>query len=277
MNSSLQIETGTIPLECRNYDFIFGIPQQFSTPAYSILVFNIIILVVTCPFTIVLNVLTMIAVKIKARLQSMVNIALACLAATDAMVGVFVQPLVITFLIMTLQGETTSAACRLRSVFKCSINFFSFSSLAHLVLMSADRYMAIKQSYSYDQFVTKARVLIVSAIALRQFRVAFIELLLKKNHAQAEELEKKMLGSLNAWRNVVTNQGGDREEQNVDQVDVLNMDIETYHQGGERGEQNINQVNANTDIETNQREDLEEQNVDQMNAVIDIETYQGGE
>ncbi|XP_078381447.1 melanocyte-stimulating hormone receptor-like [Oculina patagonica] len=363
MNSSLQIPN-TIPLECEIYDFMGGVPQHFSTPAYSVYVFNIIILVATCPFTIVLNVLTMIAVKIKARLQSMSNIALACLAATDAMVGIFVQPLYISLVILTLQGETTSDVCRLQNVTKYSMNFFCLSSLAHLMLMSADRYLAIKQSYSYDQIVTKARVLIASAIAwifspavlilhfvdhnlflfiqnsfvvvfmvliaicsamvycearrherqiaaqqvsvearekflkekralklttsivvilflnylpiisfrivknflrasldiiyalytssaslvvvnsfinpliysvrLRQFRVAYIELLLKKNHAEAEEFEKKMFGSPNA----VTNQGGEGEDQNVDQV-YANNDIET-NQGGEREEQNVN-------------------------------------
>ncbi|XP_078344014.1 melanocyte-stimulating hormone receptor-like [Oculina patagonica] len=370
MNSSLHTQTGTTPLECSVYDFIGGVPERFSTPAYSVIVFNIIILVVTCPFTIVLNVLTMIAVKVKARLQSMSNIALACLAATDAMVGIFVQPLYISFVITTLQGETTSDACPLQNVAKYSMNFFSFSSLVHLVLMSADRYLAIKQSYSYEHIVTKARVLVASAIAwifttvvlilyfidrdiflliqnsfvvifmvliaissvvvygearrherqiaaqqvsvearekflkekrvlkltttivvsvfsnylpiisfriiknvlkdrvsidtiyavyfsagslvlvnsfinpliysvrLRQFRVAFIELLLKKNHAEAEQVEKKMFGSLiNAAPNVVTNQGGETEEENVNQVNA-SIDIETS-QGGERVEQNV--------------------------------------
>ena len=347
MNSSLQIQTGTIPLECVLYDVIGGVPQHFSTQAYSVLVINIIILVVTCPFTIGLNVLTMIAVKTKSRLQSMSNIALACLAATDAMVGVLVQPLYISDTIRVLQGLTRSDICRLQNATKYSMNILCSSSLAHLVLMSADRYIAIKQSFTYYQTVTKARVLIASAIAwifsttifilhfiddnlflfiqsffggafmvlivtctvvvycqvrrhekqiadqqvsvearekflkekralklsttivvivflnylpvicfrvtmkdlkdkvsidtllalyvtcmslllvnsfvnpliysvrLRQFRVAFVELILKKNHAEAEEFEKKMFGSLNTEPNVVTNQGGEREVQNV--------------------------------------------------------------
>ena len=165
MNSSLQIQPGTIPSECSMYDFVAGVPQHFSTQAYTVLVINIIILVATCPFTIALNVLTMIAVKVKTRLQSMSNIALACLAATDAMVGVISQPFYICAVITALQSEATSEVCQVQNVAIYSMNFFVFSSLAHLVLMSADRYMAIKRSYTYDQTVTKARVLISSAIA----------------------------------------------------------------------------------------------------------------
>ena len=165
MNSSLQIQPGTIPSECSMYDFVAGVPQHFSTQAYTVLVINIIILVATCPFTIALNVLTMIAVKVKTRLQSMSNIALACLAATDAMVGVISQPFYICAVITALQSEATGEVCQVQNVAIYSMNFFVFSSLAHLVLMSADRYMAIKRSYTYDQTVTKARVLISSAIA----------------------------------------------------------------------------------------------------------------
>ena len=166
MNSSLQVNLGaTTPVECTIYDLVGGVPQHFSTQAYTIIVVDIIILLVTCPFTVVLNLLTMIAVKMKRRLQSMSNIALACLATTDLMVGVLVQPLFISVAISALQSQATQEVCRRQIVTKYSINFFVFSSLAHLAVMSADRYLAIKQSYTYEQTVTKTRVLIASAIA----------------------------------------------------------------------------------------------------------------
>lgn len=75
------------------YYFIGGVLEHFSTQTYSVVVCNIVILAMACPFTIVLNVLVMTAVKMKARLQSLSNVALAYLAATDAMVGILVQPL----------------------------------------------------------------------------------------------------------------------------------------------------------------------------------------
>ena len=165
MNSSQQLQ-GTTPAECTVIIFTAGdVPRHFSTLPYSIFVINIVILVITCPFTIVLNALVAIAVKMKARLQSIPNIALACLAASDTMVGICVQPLYISLLISILQGRKFSnAPCPLQKAAIYSVNFFCISSVAHLVLMTADRYMAIKHTYTYDAIITKTRVFIASAI-----------------------------------------------------------------------------------------------------------------
>lgn len=112
MNSSRD----TSPLKCGMYYFIGGVLEHFSTQTYSVVVCNIVIRAMACPFTIVLNVLVMTAVKTKVRLQSLSNVALAYLAATDAMVGILVQPLHISVMITTLQGHTTSDVCRLQNV-----------------------------------------------------------------------------------------------------------------------------------------------------------------
>ena len=53
----------------------------------------IIINGITCPFTFILNVLVIAAVKRRPRLQSNANIMLACLAVTDALIGLIAQPL----------------------------------------------------------------------------------------------------------------------------------------------------------------------------------------
>ena len=42
---------------------------------------------VTCPVTILMNVLVIVAVKTRKQLQSVANIMLACLASTDLLVG----------------------------------------------------------------------------------------------------------------------------------------------------------------------------------------------
>lgn len=94
---------------------------------------------------------------------------------------------------------------------------------------------------------------LVYCIRLRQFRVAFIQLLFKKSLAQAEEYEKKVFGWTNATVASETNQGGETEEQTT------------------------NQANAINDMEANQRGEREEQYVSQANALSNMETYQGGE
>ena len=157
MNSSQHIQN-TVPSICVVYTFTGEKPDHFSTLAYAVLVFIIITHAMTFPFTIVLNSLVMIAVKTRARLQSMSNIALACLALTDLMVGVFVQPLYTPFLVALLNNETTGWACTLHTVTRFFVNFFCFASISHLFVMSADRYIGIKRPYSYLHTVTKTRI-----------------------------------------------------------------------------------------------------------------------
>ncbi|KAL9960278.1 hypothetical protein ACROYT_G033717 [Oculina patagonica] len=63
-----------------------NIPQEVS------FIITIIINGISCPFTVLLNVLVIMAVKRRPRLQSNTNILLACLAATDVLTGLLVQP-----------------------------------------------------------------------------------------------------------------------------------------------------------------------------------------
>ncbi|KAL9964508.1 hypothetical protein ACROYT_G028159 [Oculina patagonica] len=53
-------------------------------------IINVIINSITCPLTVLLNVLVIMAVKRRPRLQSYTNILLACLAATDVLTGLTV-------------------------------------------------------------------------------------------------------------------------------------------------------------------------------------------
>ena len=57
-----------------------------------VLIIQMIIITTACPFTILLNIFVITAVKKTPRLQSKPNILLACLAATDAFIGLTVQP-----------------------------------------------------------------------------------------------------------------------------------------------------------------------------------------
>jgi len=55
-------------------------------------IINLIVNGIACPFKVLLNVLVIMAVKRRRRLQSNSNILLACLATTDAFTGLLVQP-----------------------------------------------------------------------------------------------------------------------------------------------------------------------------------------
>ena len=125
MNSGTQNQNSVpFPADCTLYNDMSGKPNQFSSLAYTVVIFTIIINATTLPFTILLNLLVMAAVATKGRLQRKSNIALACLATADFMVGIIGQPLKIAVTITTLQGKTTSQACSVQTAAKLSHNFF---------------------------------------------------------------------------------------------------------------------------------------------------------
>ena len=121
-------------------------------------VFNLIV----CPFTILLNALVLIAVKTKRRLQTHPNILLACLALTDLMVGLVVQPLYTTKTIF--QGKDNHAFCDIHFAFSISFVIFTFATTSHLILISGERYLAIKHTFTHATIVTKQRLMISSAL-----------------------------------------------------------------------------------------------------------------
>ena len=68
------------------------VAQELSSLAKAIYIISIIFNSIACPFTVLLNMLVILAVKSRPRLQSKPNILLACLAVTDALNGLVAQP-----------------------------------------------------------------------------------------------------------------------------------------------------------------------------------------
>ena len=125
-----------------------------------------------------LNTLVMVAVKTKRRLQTHPNILLACLALTDLMVGLVVQPLHIAKTIFILQaGKDAHEFCNINMPFAVSLLMFSFGTNCHLLLISGERYLAIKHTFTHAKVVNKARLITSSAVAwiaaILLFLVAF--------------------------------------------------------------------------------------------------------
>ena len=159
MNSSNTIYPGC------EADLLLGEKLQQPSPvAVTALIFTIIIHILSFPFTAVLNALVMLAVKTKSRLRAnKSNILLALLASTDFMVGIFVQPSFIVVLVMFLLDEPIGYCVMrvLRTVLVCLVG----TSLFHLVLISGERYLAMKHPFAYTTIITEARLLIASALA----------------------------------------------------------------------------------------------------------------
>ena len=192
MNSSHQIQN-EFPGNCVVYSFIGGKPHHLSDLSYVILFALIVIHATTCPFTVVLNLLVMIAVKTKARLQSMSNMALACLALTDVMVGLVVQPLFIAHIWNIIQGKTTASACSIQTALRFFLYFFCFSSIVHLFLITVDRYIAIMRPYVYIQTITKG-VLVATALSLALTIIVHVALLIDEEVGRY--IKHAVIGSL---------------------------------------------------------------------------------
>ena len=130
-----------------------------NVPVRVSLISTVIINGISCPLTVLLNVLVIMAVKKRPQLRTNTNILLACLAATDAVLtGLLVQPSFILWKTLQLLGRTsqeTTVATRFQN--SSLRTAFMFSSL-HLMLVTGERLMAIKFTTRYPYVVTKQNI-----------------------------------------------------------------------------------------------------------------------
>ena len=132
--------------------------EFFMTNFISTLVF-IILNMLSCPAIILMNVLVIAVVKKRRRLQSNHNILLACLAITDLIVGTVTQPTFIAAEMFAIAGGSVAKYCNMKD--NIASHFLSISilaSLLHLVIISFERYAALKYALRYNNVVTRQRV-----------------------------------------------------------------------------------------------------------------------
>ena len=124
--------------------------------AYRNLVASICVNSVAIIPTILLNALAIFTVTTKRSLQSNSNILLVCLAGSDllaAMVG-----LTIGVAVNVKRAFAIGPFCALETVHFITLSGPTYVSLVHLVLISVDRYIAIKKALRYQVIVTKQRL-----------------------------------------------------------------------------------------------------------------------
>ena len=116
---------------------------------------SIIINGITCPFTFILNVLVIAAVKRRPRLQTNANIMLACLAVTDVLTGLTAQPLYASWMTLKTLGISNSA---LYLVYELFFTTLAPCSFLHLALVVLERLVAIKFPFRYHYIVTMRNI-----------------------------------------------------------------------------------------------------------------------
>ena len=143
----------------------------------------IIINTITCPFTVILNLLVIKAVKSTPRLRTNSNILLACLAVTDALTGLLGQPLFVLWKIFLLFGLSDSGT--VENCFSTTVVVILTASYYHLMLVTLERLIAIKFTMQYPNFITdekmKRAVLVVWILAFINgtFRVLKMSLVVR--------------------------------------------------------------------------------------------------
>ena len=133
----------------------------------SVAVSSIIINTISCPFTVVLNVLVIKAVKTTPRLRTNSNILLSCLAVSDVLTGLFCQPFFILWQIFLLLGLSNGEI--LQKCYQVSVVVLQTASYFHLMLVTFERLVAIKFTMKYSNIITddnmRRAVLVVWIIA----------------------------------------------------------------------------------------------------------------
>ena len=149
------------------FEFLSRSRTNITSGVYSVLAITTALNIFTFPFAILLNTLVIVAVKTKRHLRTKSNISLACLATTDFAVGLIAQPLAITFFILFLIGSSPQTMTRIVVCVSSAVGETCIAaSLLHLLLMSGERYLAIKHPFAYENgLVTEARIIMASGMA----------------------------------------------------------------------------------------------------------------
>lgn len=126
--------------------------------------------------TILLNTLVILAVARRQRLRTKSNTLLACLASTDLLTGLVLQPISIAVDVNRILG--VGQFCVLEKLYQIALSASGLSSSSHLILISIDRYIAIKHPLRYQEIVTgrrvKRAVVLVWAITVRLITQDFV-------------------------------------------------------------------------------------------------------
>ena len=146
---------------------------------YRFLVPSIVLNLLACPPTVLLNMLVIVVVSTKPSLQTKYHLILASMAGTDLAVGIAVQPVFITGLIYHLVGGSPLVFCNIIKIPLVATASLSLASLFHLMLIGIERVVAMKYSFQYDSILKKKRLIVASVTcwlaSIVHFAVRFTE------------------------------------------------------------------------------------------------------
>ena len=137
--------------------------ENLTPPVFAAKIIAIIYLLFSCPLTVLLNGLVILAVRRKHYLQEERHVLLACLAGTDLLVGVLAPPLYITSYVQHILG--IGPICVIDTIGAQIMYLSVVASLFHMVIISGERYIAIKHALRYTTLVTTGRLAAAVTVA----------------------------------------------------------------------------------------------------------------
>ena len=148
-------------------DAVYNDPPQNVTfevikveePLYSAYLANAILNGCLCHSTIMLNIVTIYALRKTTTLSNTLKTLLLNLAVADLGIGLLGQPLEVVYLTELLRWNQASPATD--GVSAVVLSVFYLSSLCSIMSISADRFIAIEMPLRYEDLVTHRRVVIV--------------------------------------------------------------------------------------------------------------------
>ena len=146
--------------------------QDFSSSYIANCVFNVILSYTA----IMLNSITILAIRKTSPLPKVLKTLLLSLAVSDLGAGLLVQPFYVAYLIMKLE-KVTEINLVFSKIFKIIRYLFFFASFFGIMALTVDRFLAIQLHLRYQELVTHSRVvtMVISAWLLSAF-LSFITL-----------------------------------------------------------------------------------------------------
>ena len=126
---------------------------------YSTFITNCVFNSFLCYTAIMLNIVTIHAIRKTSSLPETLKTLLLSLAVSDVIVSLLVQPFYASIMVKWIQQNIPS--CSTYMVFVTITNFFSLASFSGVVAVSVDRFLAIHLHLRYQELVTHKRVVAV--------------------------------------------------------------------------------------------------------------------
>ena len=125
-------------------------------PSWSSTIGSTTVISITSPLAILLNASLIVAVLKKKKLQSICNILVASMAASDLLIGAVAQPLFLSAGLYRLQGDYDKMCTIILAGFFAM--YLQSASIYHLTFITLERYIAIAKGLNYKFIITRSRL-----------------------------------------------------------------------------------------------------------------------